>query len=226
MDNKSKRPRIKDVARVAGVSEGTVSVVLNDRVGENVRVSEKTQQKIWDAVSELGYVANPVAQNLAGGQNHIIAVFTFEAIFPIDVSSFYYPFLIGIELEADRQGYDLLLITGSTDSVSGKRRIYENNVNRLSRADGAILLGHGDKQEVYRLLDEDFPFVYVGRRASPMTQSHMLEQTMSVRHSRLLNICLSMNTITLLTSVPPGITKPVKIVYRGLKTLTERIILN
>jgi len=165
--DKSKRPRIKDVARVAGVSEGTVSVVLNGRVGENVRVSEKTQEKIWDAVRQLGYVANPVAQRLAGGENRIIAVFTFESIFPIDVSSFYYPFLIGIEQEADQLGYDLLLITGSTDSLSGKRRIYKDNVNRLSRADGAILLGHGDKQEVYRLLEEDFPFVYVGRRESP-----------------------------------------------------------
>jgi DNA-binding LacI/PurR family transcriptional regulator len=85
----------------------------------------------------------------------------------MDVSSFYYPFLIGIEQEADRLGYDLLLVTGSSDPHSGKRRFYQNNINRLSRADGAILLGHGDKHEVYRLLDDDFPFVYVGRRESP-----------------------------------------------------------
>lgn len=165
-EQKRLRPRIKDVARIAGVSEGTVSVVLNNRVGENVRVSEVTQQKVWDAVSKLGYIANPVAQRLAGGQNHIIAVFTFESVFPMDASSFYYPFLIGIEQEADRQGYDLLLITGSNDPISGKRRIYENNMNRLSRADGAILLGHGDSGEIQRLLDDDFPFVYVGRRES------------------------------------------------------------
>jgi DNA-binding LacI/PurR family transcriptional regulator len=163
----NKRPKIKDVAKYAGVSEASVSVVLNGRVGENVRVSEATQLKIWDAVRALGYVANPVAQSLAGGQNHIIAVFTFESVFPMDVSSFYYPFLIGIEQEADEQGYDLLLITGSADSVSGRRRIYEQNFNRLSRADGAILLGHGDKDEVYQLLEDGFPFVYVGRRESP-----------------------------------------------------------
>lgn len=167
IEQKRLRPRIKDVARIAGVSEGTVSVVLNNRVGENVRVSETTQQKVWDAVRKLGYIANPVAQRLAGGHNHIIAVFTFESVFPMDASSFYYPFLIGIEQEADRQGYDLLLITGSSDPISGKRRIYEDNVNRLSRADGAILLGHGNSSEVYRLLDDDFPFVYVGRRESP-----------------------------------------------------------
>lgn len=165
-----RRPRITDVAKLAGVSEGTVSVVLNNRVGEHVRVSEETQRKIWDAVHQLGYVANPVAQSLAGGQNRIIAVFTFESIFPMDSRSFYYPFLIGIEEEAEAQGYDLLLVTGST--VAGRadqkprRYIYHNGINRLRRADGAILLGHGDRQEVQQLLDEHYPFVFVGRRDS------------------------------------------------------------
>lgn len=167
----AKRPRIADVARLAGVSEGTVSVVLNNRVGERVRVSEETQRKIWDAVHQLGYVANPVAQSLARGRNRIIAVFTFESIFPLDSRNFYYPFLIGIEEEADALGYDLLLVTGSNGanrSTNGSRRhIYQNGINRLARADGAILLGHGDRAEVNRLIDEHYPFVFVGRRDSP-----------------------------------------------------------
>jgi DNA-binding LacI/PurR family transcriptional regulator len=163
----AKRPRIVDVARLAGVSEGTVSVVLNNRVGERVRVSEETQQKVWDAVRQLGYVANPVAQSLAGGQNRIIAVFTFESIFPLDSRNFYYPFLIGIEEEADTLGYDLLLVTGSNGSTTGSRHIFQNGINRLARADGAILLGHGDRAEVNRLIDENYPFVFVGRRDSP-----------------------------------------------------------
>ena len=165
---RTKRPRIADVAKLAGVSEGTVSVVLNNRVGESVRVSEDTQQKIWVAVRELGYVANPVAQSLAGGQNRIIAVFTFESIFPIDSRNFYYPFLIGIEEEADTQGYDLLLVTGSNGATNGTRHIFQNGINRLNRADGAILLGHGERSEVLQLLEEQYPFVFVGRRDSPL----------------------------------------------------------
>ncbi len=161
-----KRPRIADVAKLAGVSKAAVSVVLNNRVGERVRVSAEKQQRIWEVVRELGYVANPVAQSLAGGQNRIIAVFTFEAIFPIDSRNFYYPFLIGIEEAADALGYDLLLVTGSNGSVDGKRRIYQGEFNRLRRADGAILLGHGDRNEVEKLLEERYPFVFVGRRDS------------------------------------------------------------
>lgn len=161
------RPRISDVAQLAGVSEATVSVVLNNVVGERVRVSPATQQKVWAAVRELGYVANPVAQRLAGGQNRIVGVFTFESIFPIDSRSFYYPFLIGIEEMADQLGYDLLLITGSE---GGKRSIYQNRVNRLLRADGAILLGHGDQSEIDQLVRDGYRFVYIGRRES-MTNS-------------------------------------------------------
>lgn len=162
----SKRPRIADVAKLAGVSEAAVSVVLNNRVGERVRVSEEKQRQIWEAARKLGYVANPVAQNLAGGQTRIVAVFTFEAIFPIDSRNFYYPFLIGIEEEADALGYDLLLVTGSNGSEDGTRRIYQKGFNRLRRADGAILLGHAVRSEVERLIEESYPFVFVGRRES------------------------------------------------------------
>lgn len=160
-----RRPRLADVARLAGVSEATVSVVLNNRVGESVRVSEQTQQKIRDAVRKLGYVPNPLAQSLAGGKNHIIAVFTFDTVFPINHRNFYYPFLIGIEEEAARQGYDLLLVTSRTSDE--KRRIFTNGVNRLQLADGAVLLGYESKAELQRLLAEKFPFVYVGRREIP-----------------------------------------------------------
>ena len=95
-------------------------------------------------------------------------MFTFESIFPIDSRNFYYPFLIGIEEEADAQGYDLLLVTGSNGAKNGTRHIFQNGVNRLNRADGAILLGHGERSEVFKLLDEQYPFVFVGRRDSPL----------------------------------------------------------
>jgi DNA-binding LacI/PurR family transcriptional regulator len=159
------RPKIRDVAQLAGVSESTVSAVLNNRVGQSIRVSEATQQKIHEAVRALGYIANPAARSLAGGRSSIIAVFTFEAIFPMDHRDFYYPFLIGIEQEAEQQGLDLLLITGGTGSQ--RRNIYENGVNRLALADGAILLGMENKDELISLLGEEFPFVFIGRRELP-----------------------------------------------------------
>src|SRR5687768_10794545 len=162
-----RRYKIADVAKYAGVSKSAVSAVLNNRVGEGIRVSEETQQKIRDAVQTLGYVPSLAARNLARGRNNLLGVFTFESIFPIDSRNFYYPFLMGIEEEAAQQGYDLLLATAAHDPES-RGRIYRNGTNRLQLADGVVLLGHSsDKQEVYRLLEDGFPFVYVGRRESP-----------------------------------------------------------
>jgi DNA-binding LacI/PurR family transcriptional regulator len=161
------RIRIADVAKLARVSAGTVSAVINGRVGEKIRVSSETQQRVWDAVQELEYVANPAARSLAGGHNQLLGVFTYEPIFPVEHHNFYYRFLVGIEHEAERAGYDLVLFT-STGGTDGKRLIYRKDSNRLRLTDGAILLGlQEDKREVQRLLQEEFPFVFIGRREVP-----------------------------------------------------------
>jgi DNA-binding LacI/PurR family transcriptional regulator len=161
-----KRPRIADVARLAGTSEAAVSVVLNGRVGESARVSEETQARIWESVRQLGYRANPVARNLAGGRNQIIGVFTYEPTFPIESRDFYYPFLVGVEAEAAAQDYDLLLFASAGDQ--GKRAIYRNGINRLQLADGAVLLGQSpDRAELQHLLTDGYPFVFIGRREAP-----------------------------------------------------------
>lgn len=159
------RPRLVDVARLSGTSTAVVSAVVNGRAGTTIRVSESTRRRVLSAANELGYVANPVAQRLARGQNRLIGIFTHEAVFPIDRRSFYYPFLVGCEQEAEVQGYDLALFT-STSVGRGKRMIYRDGVNRLQVASGSVLLGWAEStDEIRRLSDEGYAFTYVGRRA-------------------------------------------------------------
>jgi len=161
---KHKGPTLKDVAKLAGVSVASVSTVLNNREGGNIGVGETTRQRILDAVQKLGYVANPAARSLAGQKNQIISIFTYEPVFPIEYQDSYYPFLIGIEREAEKAGYDLLLMA-SASGDNRSRRIYRNGMNRLRLADGAILLGNVlDKTEVLQLAREGFPFVFIGHR--------------------------------------------------------------
>ncbi|MBF6594384.1 MAG: LacI family DNA-binding transcriptional regulator [Thermaceae bacterium] len=159
----TRKPRQSDVAKRAGVSTAIVSLVLNGRLEGNVRISQQTQERVWQAIRDLGYVPNPVARSLAGGQNRLLGVFTYEAIFPLEQHDFFYPFLLGIEHEAESQGYDLLLFT-QTDA-SKRRKVFLEGVNRLQLADGAVLLGqYSDRDELARLQQEGFAFVYVGRR--------------------------------------------------------------
>lgn len=104
--------------------------------------------------ARIAICANPAARSLAGGQNRMLGVFTYESIFPVEHRNFYYRFLVGIEHEAEQMGYDLVLFT-STGGTDGKRRIYRNDGNRLRLTDGAILLGLAeDKHELQQLVQE------------------------------------------------------------------------
>jgi DNA-binding LacI/PurR family transcriptional regulator len=63
MPRKSQRTTIVEVARAAGVSTTTVSVVLNESQS-NVRISEATRAAVKAAAEQLGYLPNPAAQSL------------------------------------------------------------------------------------------------------------------------------------------------------------------
>jgi len=184
--NMNKRPNLKDVAARAGVSPATVSAVLNNTTGKNIRVGDATRRKILLALKETGYVANPAARVLAGAANQIIAVFTYEPVFPFEHRNFYYPFLLALEDEAERTGYDLLFITSSTGR-DGRRAVYQNGANRLWLADGAILLGlQKDEEEIARLVREGFPFVIIGHRDIPGVEPSYVAADYTTATSRIV----------------------------------------
>jgi LacI family transcriptional regulator len=155
-----KRPTQADIARLAQVSQATVSLVLNERDSE-VRISPETRDRVLAAMREQGYVANASARSLAGGRNKIIGVYTFEPVFPTTSVDFYFPFLLGMEQAAAELGHDLLLFT----SAGGERQIFRDGATRLALADGALLLGRNpNPDEIEQLRDSGYPFVYVGHR--------------------------------------------------------------
>ena len=63
-------PTIKDIAREAGVSHGTVSNVINGRGN----VSVEKIRLVWQAAEKLGYKVNSKAQSLRQGKDRAIAV--------------------------------------------------------------------------------------------------------------------------------------------------------
>ncbi|WP_239514315.1 LacI family DNA-binding transcriptional regulator [Streptosporangium sp. 'caverna'] len=153
----------QDIARMAGVSQTTVSLVLNNRTDADVRIAPETRERVLRAIRETGYVADPVARRLADRRNRILGVFTYEAVFPTASADFYHPFLLGIEECAEEVGCDLLLFT-SARAAGTRRRIF-NEDSRVRLADGCVLLGRAvDRDDLARLLAEGIPFVSVGRR--------------------------------------------------------------
>jgi LacI family transcriptional regulator len=76
---------IKEVARQAGVSVGTVSNVIN----RPHMVAEETRQRVQAAIDELGYVRSESARQLRAGQSRIIALLVLDMANPffVDVAS-------------------------------------------------------------------------------------------------------------------------------------------
>ena len=67
---RSKRPSMKDVADLAGVSRTTVSFVVNNVPDSNI--PQATQDRVWAAVEELGYRPNWMARGLRSQRTHTI----------------------------------------------------------------------------------------------------------------------------------------------------------
>jgi len=158
----TKRLTQRDIARLAGVSQATVSLVLNGAASAEGRIPQETRERVNKVIRETGYVADPVARKMAKGLNRILGVFTYEPAFPSAQADFFTPFLLGIEEAAQELGYDLLLLTGA--SSGAQRKIFGSNT-RLRIADGCLILGREfDHEELKRLVAGDYPFVAVGRR--------------------------------------------------------------
>lgn len=155
-----RRPTQVEIAKRAGVSQATVSLVLNERT--DVTVSAQTRLRVQQAIEELGYAVNPAARALRGMTVKTVGVYTFESVFPVDQRDFYHPFLLGVEEEAARLGYDLLLFTSANATPGG---VYGRGGNTLLKADGCVLLGrHISRDDLARLARDGFPFVFIGRR--------------------------------------------------------------
>lgn len=157
-----KRLTQHDIAKMAGVSQATVSLVLNGTPTALARIPEETRERVQQVIRKTGYVADPIARRMAKGLNRILGVFTYEPAFPSEQADFFTPFLLGIEEEAQAQTYDLLLLTGA--GIGRERKIFADG-NRLRIADGCLVLGREfDRTELKRLVTGDYPFVAIGRR--------------------------------------------------------------
>jgi LacI family transcriptional regulator len=67
---KTKKPSIKDVANLAGVSPTTVSFVINGVQSANL--AQETKDRVWSAVKELNWRPNAMARGLTSRRSHTI----------------------------------------------------------------------------------------------------------------------------------------------------------
>ena len=102
---------IYEVSDLAGVSLATVSRVMN----KNTRVSEKTTKKVLDAMAQLGYKPNSIAQSLASNRTNSVGILVSELHGP-----FFAQMMAGIESELRAAGKHVIITTGHSEDDKEK----------------------------------------------------------------------------------------------------------
>src|SRR5262245_20167086 len=140
---RTKRPTQADVARLANVSQTTVSLVLNNE--QIASVPPETRQRIREAMETLGYVPDHLARSLRTRKTYTIA-----GIIPDITNPFYPAFERGIQDIADRHGYDLMMY--NTDGSAAKEQRILRSI-RQGRVDGVVaVLFHLNDRDLVPLL--------------------------------------------------------------------------
>jgi LacI family transcriptional regulator len=124
---------IKEVARHAGVSIATVSRVLNGGVG----VSIETREKVYEAVTRLGYTRNEVARSLKVRHTRTIGILA-----PEFSNSFFMEVLESMERVFASQGYTMV-VCSSNNSIEQERQKLKVMAERT--VDGLVVIPVSDE---------------------------------------------------------------------------------
>jgi len=142
---------IKDVARLAGVSNGTASAVIN---GKN-RVSARMQRRVEEAMRALDYHPDHMARGLKTGRSEVVGM-----IIPDLTNPFFVELMCGVEETARSAGYSVIF-SNSNENPAQER---ENLAMLHSQRVGGVVLACSDGHAAYdRLTARRFPIVFIDR---------------------------------------------------------------
>lgn len=131
--------KMRDIARLADVSESTVSRVINN----NAAISEETRKRVEDLIKKYNYRPNRFAKGLSGKTANVICIFV------LDISSeskttklidspFLSEFIFNITSECEKLEYNIMLsIINDYGKFSEIRRLFDTG-----NIAGAIVMGN------------------------------------------------------------------------------------
>lgn len=146
------KPRLSEVAALAGVSEKTVSNVINDYT----HVSDATRHKVKTALKELNYRVNPSARSLAGGRTGFIAL-----VLPTLANPYFAELADHVIAAAARHGWTVLIEQTGDSQLSPPQSAGGTLPNLV---DGVVLLPESLVNAARRNFQEDVPTVVIGEK--------------------------------------------------------------
>jgi DNA-binding LacI/PurR family transcriptional regulator len=174
-------PNQKELAKLAGVSAGTVSNVISG----STRVGERSRQKVLEAIQLLNYQPNLIARSLRTNRTHTLGIVVPDITIP------FFPKIIrGAECAARERGYFLIVLDSEG---SPEREADMIALLRAQRVEGVLLVtasSQVESSERLALLTSHSPVVCLdrlpidldvdsvcvdGRGAAAMAVSHLIE---------------------------------------------------
>ncbi len=167
---------IYDVARRAGVSTYTVSVVLN----RSAKVSEELTKRVLEAAQELDYSINRIASSLQTRRTNTIGM-----LIPDIANPWYARVVRGVEDVLTANNYSLFLGSTRDDAAVQARYL---DVYNARQVDGTLIFhAPGSESDLARLSRQRAPVVYVGRiprtlEADTVTADNRLGAKLATEH--------------------------------------------
>jgi LacI family transcriptional regulator len=192
-----KRVTSQDVARVAGVSRTTVSLVLNEVPG--FQISPETRQKVHEAAAHLGYVPNATARALASNRTQVIGLVFTRQPHHIATDAFLPQVIDGL-LDVVRAN-NLRLLIDIVEPQHQEQAYLE--LALAKRIDGLVLSGPRlDDQALRNLEREGFPTVLMGRLPESDFCSVDVDNHLAAREAVGYLISLGHRRIACITNAP------------------------
>lgn len=156
----AEKVRIQDVARLANVSTGTVSRVLNNKPD----VDLETRERILRIVEEQGYIPSITAAGLAAGRNRLISVLVSSLTWPL-VSEL----MSSVATMLEQTAYEIVLYNISEANHERDCRRVINRILATKLTAGLLAIFPGQSVHYLKELQQQgFPVVLIDDQKPPL----------------------------------------------------------
>jgi LacI family transcriptional regulator len=165
---------IKDIAKMAGVSPGTVSKIINNYGG----ISEKTKKKVLEIIQETGYQPTFSAKALATKKSNLIGLI-YAGKVNVDFTHPYFNEVVtSFKKTIGSLGYDIIMFSNE--------QFYKDNGSYLARCrhfhvDGCVIIaGEEIEDAIYELVREEIPCMGVDLEISGPKASFVMSDNVNL----------------------------------------------
>lgn len=153
-----KKLTIRDIARMAGVSRSTVSLVINS----DHRISSDTRQRVQEVIRRAGYEPNAMARGLARRRADMVAVVVPRTADHVFSDYYFSEAMSGIGDALAARGYRMLIEHATEQFI---RDEHHHKLFREAQIDGMLLVG--------TLTTDDYILDIASRHRVLLVNSHL-----------------------------------------------------